>query len=93
MNESLQAFLNLLADLLATEIRQDSQTSGGQGNEGCERSSTSSGRECSTTASEELGNVGPIPTFPKNSHPKYHQIPMDTPNSTGEQKEITYEPN
>lgn len=86
MNESLQAFLNLLADLLATEIRQDSQTNGGQGNKGCERPSTSSGRECSTTASEELGNVGPIPTFPKNSHPKYHQIPMDIQHSTGEQK-------
>jgi hypothetical protein len=86
MNESLQAFLNLLADLLATEIRQDSQTNGGKGNESCERPSTSSGRECSTTASEELGNVGPIPTFPKNSHPKYHKIPMDTQHSTGEQK-------
>ena len=86
MNESLQAFLNLLADLLTTEIRQDSQTNEGKGNESCERPSNSSGRECSTTASEELGNVGPIPTFPKNSHPKYHQIPMDTQHSTGEQK-------
>ena len=86
MNESLQAFLNLLADLLATEIRQDSQTNGRKGNEGCERPSYSCGRECSTTASEELGNVGPIPTFPKNSHPKYHQIPMATQHSTGEQK-------
>ena len=92
MNKSLQAFLKLLADLLATEIRQDSQTNGGKVHEGGERPSNSSGRECSTTASEELGNVGPIPTFPKNSHPKYHQIPKDTPNSTGEKKEITYEP-
>jgi len=93
MNESLQAFLKLLADLLATEIRRDSQTNGGQGNESCERPSNSSGRECSTTASEELGNVGPIPTFPKNSHPKYHKIPTDTQTQQVNKKEITHEPN
>ena len=93
MNESLQAFLNLLADLLATEIRRDWQTNGGEVNEGCERPGNSSGRESSTTASEELGNLGPIPTFPKNSHPKYHQIPMDTQTQQVNKKEITHEPN
>jgi len=93
MNKSLLAFLNLLADLIATEISQECPAKGEQGIDAFAIPNKSFGKECSSLDAENIGNVGPIPRFPTNSYTKYRQIPTKPQPRTYQKKEVSDENN
>ena len=84
MNEPLLTFLNLLADLLASEINKE--TNQGKNTESCDRPSPPPARENVPTPAKSMGTGGPIPKFPKHCHPPSHPIPKDIPTPTANQK-------
>ena len=70
MPAELVAFLDLVAELIAATLWQGSCGSAAQGETGAFQPEGQA-----ALLSSETGNVGPIPTFPADSHPRSRSSP------------------
>jgi hypothetical protein len=84
MNESMIALLDLLADLIASDISRGVKTNG----DGAREAATPFSRpEASTAVSRAVGKTGPIPKVPADSQEDCHSIPAPIQGARRSQKE------
>jgi hypothetical protein len=82
LNPQFMPLLDLLADLLAHDLRKHSKTLNEYpGDEGSEGNAPASVQAGSSLQTETPRKTGPFPSFPAESHPDFHKIPNHHPHA------------